>query len=150
MLAAPKQRIKEAGPKEGLLITVASTGRWEEGRGWWKGRDLSKADAWLEEVLARLLQKPHSLLCAAAVLNSSLCLGENPLPGEDISPPLAPQMRHHEQLEEWGREELGGMSSPGILQFYPDFWLSTLARLASASVALGCLGPDRLLQLAAA
>lgn len=150
MPAAPKKQINEASPKERLLIAVASTGRGEEGRGWQKGRDLSKADAWLEEALAGLLQKPCSLLCAVAVLDSSLCLEENPVPGEDISPPPAPHMRHHEQLEEWGREELGGMSSFGVLQLYPGFWLSTLAQLASAPMALGCLGPDQLLQLAAA
>lgn len=42
------------------------------------------------------------------------------------------------------------MLSPGILQLYLGFRLSTPARLASASMVLGCLGPHQLLQLAAA
>lgn len=72
------------------------------------------------------------------------------MPSEDTSPPLAPHMRHNEQLEEWNREDLGQMLSLGLLQLYPGLWLSTLAWLASASMALGCLGQDELLQLAAA
>lgn len=100
MLATPKKQINEAGPKEDLLVAVASAGRGEEGRARQKGRDLLKADAWLEEALSGLLQKPRSQLCAVAVLDSSLRLGENPVPSEDISPPPAPHMRHHEQLEE--------------------------------------------------
>lgn len=42
------------------------------------------------------------------------------------------------------------MSSLGILQLFPGFWLSMPAWLVSAPMALERLGPDRLLRLAAA
>lgn len=76
VLAAPKKRINEAGPKEGLLMAAASAGRGEEGRGWQKGRDLPTAGAWLEEAFVGLLQKPHSLrLCSIplCVWGKTLC-----------------------------------------------------------------------------